>query len=104
MSAQRLGLIEPIMIGPRAKIEAIAHDRGIGLAKASFVETSEAPLEAAAAAVELCRNGKADLIMKGSLHTDALLGAVVARDGGCGPAVAPVTPSSSTCRATPSRC
>jgi phosphate acetyltransferase len=82
MSAQRLGLIEPIMIGPRAKIEAIAHDRGIGLAKASFVETSEAPLEAAAAAVELCRNGKADLIMKGSLHTDALLGAVLARDGG----------------------
>ena len=61
MEAGAKGLIVPILVGPAAKIKQVA---------------------AAAGAVRLVREGKAQLLMKGSLHTDELLGAVVARDTG----------------------
>ena len=74
-------LIRPILVGPAAKIEAIARKARIDLGKAEVID-AEHSHAAAARAVELVRQGKADLLMKGSLHTDELLAAVVARETG----------------------
>src|SRR6516162_377320 len=75
------GLITPIYVGPKARIAEIAAKGGIDLRGAEIVD---APHSHAAAqqAVALVREGRAELLMKGSLHTDELLGAVVARDTG----------------------
>jgi phosphotransacetylase len=75
------GLIRPILVGPATKIQAIARESGISLGDARIVD---APHSHAASekAVELVRRGEAELLMKGSLHTDELLGAVVARETG----------------------
>jgi phosphate acetyltransferase len=81
VEAGRLGLISPILVGPRARIEALAKEHGIDLANIPIVDApySEA---SAARAVELVREGKAEALMKGSLHTDELMGAVVKRETG----------------------
>ena len=81
MEAGAKELIVPILVGPRAKIEAIAREAKIDLGKAEIVDAPHSHASATAA-VELVRQGKAELLMKGSLHTDELLGAVVARDTG----------------------
>jgi phosphate acetyltransferase len=81
IEAAQLGLIAPILVGPAAKIEAVAKECGISLADCQVVDApySEA---AATAAVQLVREGKAEALMKGSLHTDELMGAVVKRESG----------------------
>jgi phosphotransacetylase len=76
-----MGLIHPILVGPTAKIEEIAREAGIAIGKAEIIEAPHSHASAAKA-VELVRQGKAELLMKGSLHTDELLGAVVARETG----------------------
>jgi phosphotransacetylase len=81
MDAARLGLIAPILVGPAGKIKEIAKAAGIDLAGAQIVDVEESRA-AAAKAVAVVREGKAELLMKGSLHTDELLGAVVARETG----------------------
>jgi phosphate acetyltransferase len=81
-SAQAMGLIEPVMIGPRERIEAIAVGLGIDPAAMAFVETGPEPDSAARAAVALCQSGETGAIMKGSLHTDELLAVVVGKDSG----------------------
>jgi len=75
------GLIVPILVGPTAKIEEIAIKNGIDLGKSRIVDVPHSHASAAKA-VELVRTGQAELLMKGSLHTDELLGAVVARETG----------------------
>ncbi len=82
LTAERLGLIEPVFVGPRKRVEAIAEKQGISLARMTWIDCGEDPNEAAAAAVAMCRDGKARAIMKGSLHSDELLAAVISRDGG----------------------
>jgi phosphate acetyltransferase len=79
--AMDLGLIEPILVGPKGKIEATANASGRSL---SAIEVIDAPHSHGAAdkAVELVRAAKAEGLMKGSLHTDELMGAVVKREGG----------------------
>ena len=79
--AARLGLIAPILVGPRARIEAIARQYAIDIAGLLIVD---APFSQASAeqAVAIVREGKAEALMKGSLHTDELMGAVVKRDTG----------------------
>jgi phosphate acetyltransferase len=81
VDAARLGLIAPILVGPRARIEAVAREHKIDIADLEIVE---APHSHAAAekAVELVREGRAEALMKGSLHTDELMAAVVRRDTG----------------------
>jgi phosphate acetyltransferase len=81
VSAAQLGLIAPILVGPRARIEAVAKESQLRIADFPIVD---APYSQAAAdaAVELVRQGKAEALMKGSLHTDELMGAVVRRDAG----------------------
>jgi len=81
VDAARLGLIAPILVGPRARIEAVAKQHHINIAGLPIVEAAYSE-ESAAKAVELVREGKAEALMKGSLHTDELMGAVVKRDTG----------------------
>src|SRR3989442_174662 len=71
-TAQRMGLIDPIMVGPRSRIEGIAEENKIDLTKMAFLETADAPVAAVRASVVLCQERRASVIMKGSLHTDEL--------------------------------
>jgi phosphate acetyltransferase len=81
VEAAELGLIVPILVGPLAKIEATATALGIGLSKFQMIDAAHSHASAAKA-VELIREGSAQVLMKGSLHTDELMSAIVARDGG----------------------
>jgi phosphate acetyltransferase len=82
IAAQRMGLIEPVMVGPHKRLQAIAEASGLDLGRTRFFETGDDPGAAARAAVSLCQEDRTDLIMKGSLHTDELLAAVVASGSG----------------------
>jgi phosphate acetyltransferase len=75
------GLIKPILVGPAGRIKEIANKHGIDLGQTRIVDAAHSHASAAKA-VELVRLGEAELLMKGSLHSDELLGAVVARDTG----------------------
>jgi phosphate acetyltransferase len=81
MEAAELGLIIPILVGPINKIKAIAKDAKIDLTNIAIVDTIHSH-ESAAKAVALVKEGKAELLMKGSLHTDELMSAIVSREGG----------------------
>jgi phosphotransacetylase len=81
IDAANLGLIIPILVGPRDKIEAVAKSAGIDISKYQIVDTPHSH-GSSVKAVELVREGKAELLMKGSLHTDELMAAVVSREGG----------------------
>ena len=75
------GLIVPILVGPADKIKEVAAKSGLDLSKAKIVDAPHSHASASKA-VELVRKGEAELLMKGSLHTDELLAAVVARETG----------------------
>jgi phosphate acetyltransferase len=81
LDAAKLGLIVPILVGPKAKIEALAKAGNLDI---SGCEIVDAPYSHAAAAtgVELVKAGRAEALMKGSLHTDELMAAVVRKDTG----------------------
>jgi phosphate acetyltransferase len=81
LEAGRIGLIAPILVGPRERIEAVAKENGLSLGEVPIVEAAYSQASAAAA-VALVREGKAEALMKGSLHTDELMGAVVKRETG----------------------
>ena len=81
VDAAKIGLITPILVGPRKRIEAVAAQHAIDIAGFAIVD-AEHSHESAAKAVALVREGKAEALMKGSLHTDELMGAVVKRDTG----------------------
>ena len=78
MDAARHGLIDPVLIGPEARIRAAASEGGIELAGVCILscEHSHAAAEAAAG---LAERGEVAMMMKGSLHTDELIHAVLAR-------------------------
>ncbi|MCX8145527.1 MAG: bifunctional enoyl-CoA hydratase/phosphate acetyltransferase [Azovibrio sp.] len=80
MAAQE-GIIEPILVGPESKIRAVAEEFGIDLTGIRIVNTKHSH-ESAALAVTLVRTGDAEALMKGSLHTDELMGEVVSRASG----------------------
>jgi phosphate acetyltransferase len=81
VEAADLGIIEPILVGPAAKIKTVAAEHGI---KISDFQIVDAPHGEAAAerAVELVHEGKGELLMKGSLHTDELMRAVTSSKTG----------------------
>jgi phosphate acetyltransferase len=81
LEAGEKGLITPILVGPAAKIDDVAKRAGITLGQTRIVDAPHSQASAAKA-VELVRQGEAELLMKGSLHTDELLSAVVARETG----------------------
>ena len=76
VEAAEAGLIVPILVGPAEKIREVAKKAGLKIDKYP-IEDVEEPKAAAAKAVELIRAAKAEVLMKGSLHTDELLAAVV---------------------------
>jgi len=75
-AAFKAGLIEPILVGPEAKIRMAASEAGLAALEWPIINTPHSHASADAA-VELVRAGKADALMKGSLHTDELMSAVV---------------------------
>jgi phosphate acetyltransferase len=81
LSAAEAGLIRPVLIGPRAQMEEAARALGADLAGYEVIDVDHGH-DAAVKAVELARAGKVKALMKGSLHTDAIMGAVVATASG----------------------
>jgi phosphate acetyltransferase len=81
VDAAKLGLIAPILVGPRERITGLARQHGLDIGGLQIVDAAYSE-ESAARAVELVREGKAQALMKGSLHTDELMGAVVRRETG----------------------
>ena len=77
LEAARRNLIVPILVGPERKIRAVAKSENIDLTPYTIVSTEHSHA-AADTAVEMAHAGKVDALMKGSLHTDELMGAVVA--------------------------
>jgi phosphotransacetylase len=75
------GLIVPILVGPAGKIRDLAARQDLSLGHVRIVDAPHS-YAAAAIAVRLIREGQADMLMKGSLHSDELLRAVIAKDGG----------------------
>ena len=88
LTAQRAGLIVPLLIGDPARIRAAADAAGADLSGIELIDAcdvagSSAPgSTASAAAVALVQQGRARAIMKGNLHSDTLLGQLVRRDSG----------------------
>jgi len=77
LDARAAGLIEPVLVGPQARLEMIAHHSNLQL-EGIAIEDVPHSHAAAARAVELALQGTVEALMKGSLHTDELMGAVVA--------------------------
>jgi phosphate acetyltransferase len=81
VEAARLGLLQPILVGPCARIVEVAASASLDISPFELVDAQHSH-ESAAKAVELVRTGRAEALMKGSLHTDELMGAVVSRATG----------------------
>lgn len=81
VQAAELGLLTPILVGPRARIEAVASEHSLDITGLELIDTPHSHASAAQA-VALVRAGKATLLMKGSLHTDELMHEVVKSDTG----------------------
>ena len=76
IQAAEKGLIVPILVGPEAKIRVVAHSADLDLSPYRIVNTDHSHA-AAALAVSMARTGEVQALMKGSLHTDELMGEVV---------------------------
>ena len=81
VEASKLRLIVPILVGPEAKIREAAAKAGLDISGFEIVDAAHSH-DSAFKAVELVRCGRAEALMKGSLHTDELMAAVVARETG----------------------
>ncbi len=79
--ASKLKLVDPILVGPELRIRAVASEHGIDIDEFEIVDAAYSQ-DSANKAVELVRQGRAEALMKGSLHTDELMGAVVKRETG----------------------
>ena len=81
LEAHEAGLIIPVLVGPYARIDAAAAELGVDISGFERVDSAHSHASATAA-VELARAGKVQALMKGSLHTDELLHAIVERTTG----------------------
>lgn len=81
LDAAAAGMIMPILVGPENKIRGIAQKLGVNMGQCEIIDVPHSNA-AAAKAVELVRGGKAELLMKGSLHSDELLAEVTRRETG----------------------
>jgi phosphate acetyltransferase len=81
VEAARLRLIDPVLVGPAARVKAVADRAGLALDALEIIDTPHSHASAARA-VALVREGRAAALMKGSLHTDELMAAVVDADTG----------------------
>lgn len=78
LAAAQQRLIVPVLVGPRARIEATARQMGADIAPFELIDVPHSHA-AADAAAEMAERGQAEILMKGSLHTDELLHAVLGR-------------------------
>jgi phosphate acetyltransferase len=81
VEAAEAGIIIPILVGPAAKIGAVARQHNLDIGRFELVDAAHSE-EAAARAVKLVHEAKGELLMKGSLHTDELMRAVTASGTG----------------------
>ncbi|MGE5452729.1 MAG: bifunctional enoyl-CoA hydratase/phosphate acetyltransferase [Acidobacteriota bacterium] len=81
IEAAHQGLIEPILVGPPTKIRSVAEAAGVDISAYRLVAVEHSHA-AAEVAVGLAKSGAAQVLMKGSLHTDELMTAVVAASSG----------------------
>jgi phosphate acetyltransferase len=81
IEAARLRLIAPILVGPAKRIRHVAVHASLDIGALEIIDSAHSH-DSAAKAVELVRSGRAEALMKGSLHTDELMGAVVSRETG----------------------
>lgn len=81
IEAADAGLITPVLVGPTEEIKATAAAAGVDIAKYRIVDTAHS-VASADAGVALARNGEVGAVMKGSLHTDELMSAVVRKETG----------------------
>jgi len=81
IEAAESGLIKPILVGPREKIRAVAEKAGLSIEGIEIVDVAHSH-EAAEKSVEIVRTGRAEVLMKGSLHSDELLAEVTERETG----------------------
>lgn len=81
VDAASAGIIKPILVGPAEKIRAVAAEHGLDIAGMRIVDAAHSH-DAADKAVAAVRSGEAEVLMKGSLHTDELMAAVVRRETG----------------------
>ena len=81
VEAAQKSLITPILVGPKDEIARTAKSAGLRLDNLEIVDVSDSHASARKA-VELVREGRAEVLMKGSLHTDELMSAIVSREGG----------------------
>lgn len=81
VEAAKAGIIEPVLVGPEDKIRKVAEDAHIDLNHYEIVSTLHSHA-AAAAAVQMARDGEVKALMKGKLHTDELMQAVVDKESG----------------------
>ncbi|HXD36134.1 MAG TPA: bifunctional enoyl-CoA hydratase/phosphate acetyltransferase, partial [Rhodanobacter sp.] len=81
LDATHDGLIKPLLVAPRAKLERVAREASLDLIGIPIEDVPHSHA-AAARAVELAASGRVDALMKGSLHTDELMAAVVAATSG----------------------
>jgi len=81
LDARAIGIVEPVLVAPRAKLERIARENKLDLAGIAIEDAAHSHA-AATQSVALARAGRVEALMKGSLHTDEIMGAVVAADSG----------------------
>lgn len=81
IESAKAGIIEPILIGPEEKIRQVAKDNDLDLAQYQIISTPHSHA-AAQTATQMARNGEVEALMKGKLHTDELMEAVVDKDKG----------------------
>jgi phosphate acetyltransferase len=81
VEAAKLGLLKPILVGPPTRVRDAAAKAGLDISAFELIESMHSH-DSAAKSVELVRSGRAEALMKGSLHTDELMGAAVSRESG----------------------
>jgi phosphotransacetylase len=81
LQARDLGVLAPILVGPSTRIRGVADENGLDIGGLEIVDTPHSHA-AAEAAVDLVRTGTARALMKGALHTDEVMSAVVSKTGG----------------------
>ncbi|MDP2582278.1 bifunctional enoyl-CoA hydratase/phosphate acetyltransferase [Shimia thalassica] len=81
IAARDNGLIAPILVGPKDKINAAANEAGLDISECEIIDAAHSH-EAAKLAVSLVHEGRAQALMKGALHTDEIMGEVVHKTRG----------------------
>jgi phosphate acetyltransferase len=74
-------LCAPVLIGPQEQIALLAKKMGVDISGIQIVDTPNNPIEAAQTAVAMAKAGALAALMKGSLHTEDLMGPVVSKEG-----------------------